>query len=191
MKELGELALVGAAGENYITTEQLKPMKYAKAMATNETAKWVTTGEEEDNRMVENNVLEVKTPEEVPEDATVMTSTWAMFRARVNARGFKQINGEPYEEDNKAAPVVNDVTIRIALCIMVMAAWTAHIMDVHGAFLKGKLNAGEVIFMTVPQGFEKYYPEDAILLMLRTIYGLKQAAIALWRETLKAFNYMQ
>jgi hypothetical protein len=81
---------------------------------------------------------------------------------------------------------VNDITIRIALCIMVMAAWTAYIMDVHGAFLKGKFNAGEVIFITVPQGFEKYYPEDSILLMLRTIYGLKQAAIAFWRETLKA-----
>jgi hypothetical protein len=53
---------------------------------------------------------------------------------------------------------VNDITIRIDVCIMVMAAWTAHIMDVHGVFLKGKFNAGEVIFMTVPQGFEKYYP---------------------------------
>jgi hypothetical protein len=92
MKELGELALVGAAGENYITTEQLKPMKYSEAMATTETAKWVTVVEEEHNRMVENNVWEVKTPEEVPEAATVMTSTWDMkrkangtFRARVNA----------------------------------------------------------------------------------------------------------
>jgi hypothetical protein len=109
------------------------------------------------------------------------------FLARVNARGFEQIDGEHYEEDNKATPVVNDITIRIALCIMVMAAWTAHIMDVHGAFLKGKFN----VFMTVPQGLEKYYTEDAILLMLRTIYGLKQAAIAFWRETLKAFKYMQ
>jgi hypothetical protein len=66
MKELGELALVGAAGENCITTEQLKPMKYAEAMAMTETAKWVTAVEEEHNRMVENNVWEVKTPEEVP-----------------------------------------------------------------------------------------------------------------------------
>jgi hypothetical protein len=33
MRELGELALVGAAGENYMTTEQLKPMKYDEAMA--------------------------------------------------------------------------------------------------------------------------------------------------------------
>jgi hypothetical protein len=28
-----------------------------------------------------------------------------------------------YEEDDKAAPVVNDITIRIAMCLMVMAAW--------------------------------------------------------------------
>jgi hypothetical protein len=67
----------------------------------------------------------------------------------VNARGFEQINGENYEEDDKAAPVVNDITIRITMCLMVMAAWAAHIMDVHGAFLKGKFKAGEVIFMRV------------------------------------------
>jgi hypothetical protein len=113
--------------------------------------------------------------------------------ARINARGFGQIDGEHYyEEDDKAAPVVNGITIRIAMHLMVMAAWTAHIMDIHGAFLKGKFKAGEVIFMTIPQGFEKYYPEGAIhRLLLRTIYGLKQAAIAFWRETLKAFHYMK
>jgi hypothetical protein len=74
---------------------------------------------------------------------------------------------------------------------MLMAAWAAHIMDVHGASLKGKFKAGEIIFMKIPQGFEKYYPENAILKLLRTIYGLKQAAIAFWRETLKAFLYMK
>jgi hypothetical protein len=40
MCELGELALVGAAGGNYVTTEQLKPMKYDEAMATPDAANW-------------------------------------------------------------------------------------------------------------------------------------------------------
>jgi hypothetical protein len=64
-------------------------------------------------------------------------------------------------------------------------------MDVHGAFLKGKFKASEVIFMKVPRGFEQYYPENAILKLLRMIYGLKQAAIAFWQETLKAFKFMK
>jgi hypothetical protein len=148
MRELGELALVGAAGGNYVTTEQLKPMKYDEAMATPDAANWEKAIIEEHNRMKANTVWEVQKEKDVPKDATIMTSTWAMkrkangtLRARMNAQGFEQINGEHYEEDDKAAPVVNDITIRIAMCLMVMAAWMAHIMDVHGAFLKREIQS--------------------------------------------------
>jgi hypothetical protein len=121
MRELGELTLVGAAGGNYVTTEQLKPIKYDEAMATEDADGWDKAVKEEHDRMVDNTVWEVQTPEQVPQDAMVMTSTWAVkrkangtLRARVNgAREFEQINGEHYEEDDKAAPVVNDITIRI------------------------------------------------------------------------------
>ena len=44
--------------------------------------------------------------------------------------------------------------------------------------------------MTVPKGFEEYYPSDVVLLLLRTMYGLKQAAMAFWRELLKAMYSM-
>jgi hypothetical protein len=72
-----------------------------------------------------------------------------------------------------------------------MPSWTAHPMDVHGAFLKGKLCDGEIIYMKIPQGFEKFYPKNVALLLLRTIYGLVQAALAFWRETVAAFGYMK
>jgi hypothetical protein len=65
------------------------------------------------------------------------------------------------------------------------------LMDVHGAFLKGEFrDDGEIIYMKVPQGFEKLYPKNVTLLLLRTIYGLVQAALAFWRETVAAFGYM-
>jgi hypothetical protein len=63
-------------------------------------------------------------------------------------------------------------------------------MDVHGAFLMGKFRDGEVICMKVPQGFEKFYPKNVALLLLRTIYRLVQAALDFWRETVAAFRYM-
>ena len=44
--------------------------------------------------------------------------------------------------------------------------------------------------MSVPKEFEKYYPKDVVLLLLRTLYGLKQAAMAFWRELLKAMYSM-
>eukprot|EP00957_Ditylum_brightwellii_P201598 15326342-Ditylum_brightwellii.AAC.1 len=45
--------------------------------------------------------------------------------------------------------------------------------------------------MGVPKGLERFYPEDVLLLLLRTLYGLKQAAMQFWRELQKAFVYMR
>jgi hypothetical protein len=56
--------------------------------------------------------------------------------------------------------------------------------DVKGAFLFRVFAKGERIYMEIPQGFEKYYPKNAVLLLLKTIYGLKQAALAFWRDLL-------
>jgi hypothetical protein len=61
---------------------------------------------------------------------------------------------------------------------------------VKGAFLKGKLSNGEEMYLQIPQGFEIYYEKGMVLKLQRTIYGLKQAAFAFWRELLMAFNAM-
>jgi hypothetical protein len=112
------------------------------------------------------------------------------YRARINARGFEQVESEHCDMDTKSSPVTCIVTIRIAMTLIVMTSWAAHLMDVHGAFLKGKFRDGEVINMKVPQGFEIFYPKNVALLLLRTICGLVQAALAFWRETVAAFKYM-
>jgi hypothetical protein len=58
----------------------------------------------------------------------IIDSTWACkkksngtLRARMNARGFKQVGGEMYKTDSIAAPVTNDVTIRVVLTMMLLA----------------------------------------------------------------------
>jgi hypothetical protein len=40
--------------------------------------------------------------------------------------------------------------------------------------------------MEIPEGFEQYYPAEFIWLLLRTIYGLKQAAVAFWKQLILA-----
>jgi len=47
---------------------------------------------------------------------------------------------------------------------------------------------GERIFMKVPDGFQKYYPSYVVLKLLRTLYGLKQAAMQFWRKARKAMR---
>ena len=75
------------------------------------------------------------------------------------------------------------------MVLALMAAWTAKIVDVKGAFLHGEFEEDdEPIYMGVPQGFERHYESDVVLLLLKTIYGLKNAARAFWKELLKAFT---
>jgi hypothetical protein len=53
--------------------------------------------------------------------------------------------------------VTNDVSIRVALVLMLMANWTAQVVDVKGAFLHGKFENEKQIYTEVPKGFEKWY----------------------------------
>jgi len=54
-------------------------------------------------------------------------------------------------------------------------------MDIQGAFLHGEFSDDENLFMESPEGFKDTCPANTVLLLLRTIYGLKQAAKAFWK----------
>ena len=64
-----------------------------------------------------------------------------------------------------------------------------------GEFLSGSnFQEEKLIYMKVPEGFEKHYLGDVLLLLLSMIYGLKQAARAVLREwtvALKDMGHLQ
>ena len=62
-----------------------------------------------------------------------------------------------------AAPVTNDITIRIVLILMLLADWMARIYDIKGTFLKGKFDNGKEIFMEVPQVMEHHCWDSVVL----------------------------
>jgi hypothetical protein len=111
-------------------------------------------------------------------------------RCRLAIRGFQQIDGVHFDASDKAAPVVCDVTIRAVLILAIMANWLAWIVDVEGAFLQGRSQNGELIFMKIPNGYQKFYPLYVMLKLLRTLYGLAQSAIQFWRECRMAMDGM-
>gem|GEM_PF-6951265 len=193
-----EIACVGAGvGGGFSNTSELKVMKYKEAMKTEERDRWAKAVEEEHQRMEKYKVWKQVRREEVPNDATIITSTWAMkkksngaYRARLNGRGYEQIDGEHYDGTSIASPVTNDATIRITMVLMLLATWSAQIVDVKGAFLHGNLDDGEKIYMEIPEGFESKYSANCVLLLLRTLYGLKQAAMAFWKQLLAAMRRM-
>jgi Reverse transcriptase (RNA-dependent DNA polymerase) len=68
-----------------------------------------------------------------------------------------------------------------------MANWDAQVIDVKGAFLKGRFANDESLYLCVAEGLKDEYENDIVLRLQRTIYGLKQTAIAFWKELLTAF----
>jgi hypothetical protein len=123
----------------------------------------------------------------------VIDPTWAMnkksngtLRGRVNVQGFKQIDGQNYDGTSISAPVTNAMTIKLALMWMLMCSGSAHVIDVKGAFLYGEFEDGEKVYIKISLGFEEFYDRDTVLLLKKTLYGLKQAAMAFYRKLLAA-----
>jgi hypothetical protein len=193
--ECDEIYLVGAGmGGGFINTQELHIIKYKEVMAGADTDKWHEAVMEEQANLDKHNVFEVVPMDKVPADAIILSSMRAMkkksngrCKARLNARGFQQID----DEHDKAASVVNDVTIGIVLVLIIMAGWWAEVMDVRGAFLPGMFQPHHLMYMTVPQGFENMYPPNGVLLLLWMLYGTKQAALQFWKVLVVAFCNMK
>lgn len=126
-----EFSCVGAGiGGGFADTSELHVMKYNEAMQmadAKEVEEWHDAVAEEKERMDLHGVFQAVPMNEVPKGAKILTSTWAMKkkangtkRARLNARGFEQVDGEHYNEDDKAAPVVTLSAILVLLTLIVM-----------------------------------------------------------------------
>jgi hypothetical protein len=147
--------------------------------------------------MLAKKVFKVVLQKDLPSETKLIDSVWAMKKksngtlcGQMNARGFKQVEGQHYKGTTISSPVTNSATIRIVLMLMVMAEVSAHVVDVKGAFLHGEFDDGEVIHKKVLQGFEKHFPEGNVLLLKKCLYGLKHAAKAFWRQLLRAASAM-
>lgn len=190
---------VGAGvGGGFENTNQLKPMKYDEAVSGPDGEEWREEIENEHNRMLKNKVFDVVERSELPPGTKPIDSTWACKlksngtrRGRLNARGFKQIEGQHFDGSSIHAPVTNAATIRIVLTLMLMAGWIGNVVDVKGAFLHGEFNEGEEIYMKVPQGWEHHYSSTKVLRLRRCLYGLRQAAMAFWKQLLQCMKSMK
>jgi hypothetical protein len=124
-----EISGVGAGvGGGFSNTKELKVMKFDEAMESNDKKEWQSAIKDEHQRMVNKNVWKAVHRDEVPADAKILTSTWAMkkksngtYRARLNARGYEQIDGEHYDGTSIHAPITNDTSVRIVMILGIMA----------------------------------------------------------------------
>jgi hypothetical protein len=73
---------------------------------------------------------------------------------------------------------------------MIITDWQGQIVDMKGAFLHGEFKDSEVIYMKVPHGIEKFYPDEEVLKLKKCISGLKQAAMAFCHQLLLCMKNM-
>jgi hypothetical protein len=117
-------------GEGYENTMELKPMKNKEAINGPDGKAQEKEFENENERMVKNNAWEPVKKGSLPKGTKVIDSTWMCkkkstrkLRRRLNARGFKQIEGVHYKGTSTHAPVTNAGTIQIMLILMIVANW--------------------------------------------------------------------
>jgi hypothetical protein len=104
------------------------------------------------------------------------------FKARLVAKGCSQIPGVDFKETY--SPTVKYDSIRSILAIAAAKDLEMRQFDIKTAFLHGGLE--EEIYMNQIQGYEdKQYP-SAVYLLLKALYGLRQASRA-WALKMTAF----
>ena len=101
---------------------------YEEAINIPDKEGWKEEVKNEHMRMQKHGVWKTVKRKSLKAKTKIINSTWACkkksngtLRARMNARGFKQVEGEMYQSNSIAAPVTNDVMIRVVLTMMLLA----------------------------------------------------------------------
>jgi hypothetical protein len=110
---------VGAgAGGGYGHTDKLRVMNYREAMASPDSHLWEEAIHQEYLKFLKFGVFEVIPQGELPPKKKPVTCAWAIKlksngqrRARANACGFEQIEGQHYFSDSISSPVSNPLTV--------------------------------------------------------------------------------
>ena len=169
------------------TTDRIEtPASYKEAMQSSYSEYWQKAMQEEVDALGKFGTWRLETP---PEDRPVLSGKWVYdakvlsptevrFKARWVARGFTQQAGIDFNET--FAPVVNGKSWHFLLALAAQLGYETWQFDVSNAFLNGKL--GERVYMEQPHGFEV---DNLVCRLIRSIYGLKQAANVWYNDLVK------
>jgi len=150
-------------------------------MPSEKQEEWRKACREELDSLRKRKVYELVDP---PKDRKVIKNRWVFDiksdgrkKARLVAKGFSQVEGIDYDEI--FSPVVRFETVRMMLALVALKDWHISGLDVKTAFLYGELD--EELYMEQPEGFKIPGQQHKVMHLKRTIYGLKQAALAWWK----------
>ena len=176
-----------------------EPSNYEEAMAGPDSNKLFEAMQSEIGSMYEKKVW---TLTDLPDDRRAIETKWifkkktdadgnvTIYKARIVAKGYRQVQGVDYDET--FSPVAKLKSVRIILAIAAYYDYEIWQMDVKTAFLNGYLK--EELYMMQPEGFVDPKNANKVCKLQRSIYGLVQASRS-WNirfdEMIKAFGFMQ
>eukprot|EP00733_Pompholyxophrys_punicea_P000254 Pompholyxophrys_punicea_v1_NODE_55_length_4195_cov_3.523671.p1 type:complete len:835 gc:universal NODE_55_length_4195_cov_3.523671:1568-4072(+) len=105
------------------------------------------------------------------------------YKARLVVKGCGQKEGEDFNAEEIYAPVSRMTSFRLVVAYAAKYKLDIHHVDISTAFLNGKLDEDEEIYMTVPQGVH-VKNKDLVCKLHRSLYGLKQAPKK-WHDELR------
>ena len=166
------------------TTSEVRSWQYQDILRLPKAQKeeWKKVCHEELESLREHHIFELT---DLPYSRKVIKNRWVFDiksngrkKAQLVAKGFSQQEGIDFNEI--FSPVVHFETVRLMLALSTLQDWHMEAVDVKTAFLYGKLD--EEIYMQQPEGFRLKGQETKVLRLHHAIYGLKQAALAWWKE---------
>ncbi|KAJ3474184.1 hypothetical protein NLI96_g12605 [Meripilus lineatus] len=99
-----------------------------------------------------------------------------VYRSRLVAQGFSQVEGVDYIFDDTFAPVARMESSRAMCALAASMGWEIDQIDVKSAYLYGRMDEGEEIYLRPPHGFPLPNIKPGQVMKLDAcIYGLKQA----------------
>jgi hypothetical protein len=175
-----------------------EPANYEEAMMSPGFGKWLEAIKSELGSMSENQVWTLVDP---PSDRKAVECKWILkkktdtdgnvtvYKARLNAKGFWQVQGVDY--DRTFSLVAMFKSIQILLEIATFHDYEIWQMDVNNAFLNG--NIDEELYMMQPKDFVDHKDADKVCKLQRSIYGLKQTSRS-WNlrfdQVIKSFGFV-
>jgi hypothetical protein len=180
----------------YAVADENEPKTYAAALASPDVAQWKKAIDDEISSLNENGTFGYVKRSSLPIGANIMDYRWVFkikrasdgtiekFKARLVAKGFTQKEGVDYTETY--APTLRYKSLRIILALANAFKYKLVQMDVVTAFLYA--DADEIMYMRVPEGFERGGDDIAwVLLLNKSLYGTKQAP-HLWNKNVNEFT---
>ena len=122
------------------------------------------------------------------QEKTDANSSVTIYKARIVAKGFRQVQGVDYDEIFSLVAMLKSVRIMLAIATF-YEIWQ---MDVKTAFLNGFIK--EELYMMQPEGFVDPKGANKMCKLQRSINGLVQASRS-WNirfdELIKAYGFIQ